>query len=185
MLQNIRDNSQGWIAKTIIGVIVVLLALTGFDAIFNATSNRQNAADVNGEKITINELSQAVDMQRRQLLQQLGKDFDASQLNDNLLREAALKGLIERRLLLQGAKDADFARMVREFSEDGGTVYSAISNARQVMKDVINGSRSYIATTGYPWVLARNGNELIVLSSPESFSPSMTTNKVIVERVPL
>ncbi|MBU3059253.1 SurA N-terminal domain-containing protein [Pseudomonas indica] len=109
MLQNIRDNSQGWIAKTIIGVIVVLLALTGFDAIFNATSNRQNAADVNGEKITINELSQAVDMQRRQLLQQLGKDFDASQLNDNLLREAALKGLIERRLLLQGAKDADFA----------------------------------------------------------------------------
>lgn len=109
MLQNIRDNSQGWIAKTIIGVIVVLLALTGFDAIFNATSNRQNAADVNGEKITINELSQAVDMQRRQLLQQLGKDFDASQLNDNLLREAALKGLIERRLLLQGAKEADFA----------------------------------------------------------------------------
>ena len=33
MLQNIRDNSQGWIAKTIIGVIVVLMALTGFDAI--------------------------------------------------------------------------------------------------------------------------------------------------------
>ena len=27
MLQNIRDNSQGWIAKTIIGVIVALMAL--------------------------------------------------------------------------------------------------------------------------------------------------------------
>jgi len=109
MLQNIRDNSQGWIAKTIIGVIVALLALTGFDAIFNATSNRQNAADVNGEEISQNELSQAVDMQRRQLMQQLGKDFDASLLDDKLLREAALKGLIERKLLLQGAKASDFA----------------------------------------------------------------------------
>ncbi|RJG08748.1 peptidylprolyl isomerase [Pseudomonas cavernicola] len=109
MLQNIRDNSQGWIAKTIIGVIVVLMALTGFDAIFNATGSRQSAADVNAEEISQNELSQAVEMQRRQLMQKLGKDFDASLLDDKLLREAALKGLIERKLLLQGAKDSDFA----------------------------------------------------------------------------
>ncbi|WP_044874571.1 SurA N-terminal domain-containing protein [Pseudomonas sp. LFM046] len=109
MLQNIRDNSQGWIAKTIIGVIIALLALTGFDAIFNATSNRQNAAEVNGEKITLDQLSEAVNLQRRQLQQQLGKDFDASLLDEKLLREAALKGLIERKLMLQGAKEADFA----------------------------------------------------------------------------
>ncbi|MBT8766649.1 SurA N-terminal domain-containing protein [Metapseudomonas boanensis] len=109
MLQNIRDNSQGWIAKTIIGVIIVLLALTGFDAIFNATSNRQNAAEVNGEEISLDQLSEAVNLQRRQLQQQLGKDFDASLLDEKLLREAALKGLIERKLLLQGAQSADFA----------------------------------------------------------------------------
>ncbi len=109
MLQNIRDNSQGWIAKTIIGVIIALLALTGFDAIFNATSNRQNAAEVNGDEITLDQLSEAVNMQRRQLQQQLGKDFDASLLDEKLLREAALKGLIERKLLLQAAGDADFA----------------------------------------------------------------------------
>ncbi|MBJ3773998.1 SurA N-terminal domain-containing protein, partial [Klebsiella pneumoniae] len=48
-------------------------------------------------------------MQRRQLLQQLGRDFDASLLDDNLLREASLKGLIERKLLLQAAGDAHFA----------------------------------------------------------------------------
>lgn len=109
MLQNIRDNSQGWIAKTIIGVIVALLALTGFDAIFNATSNRQNAAEVNGEEISQDQLSEAVNLQRRQLQQQLGKDFDASLLDEKLLRDAALKGLIERKLLLQGAQEADFA----------------------------------------------------------------------------
>ncbi|HKS11484.1 MAG TPA: SurA N-terminal domain-containing protein [Pseudomonas sp.] len=109
MLQNIRDNSQGWIAKTIIGLIVVLMALTGFDAIFQAASHSQDAAKVNGQTISQNELSQAVDMQRRQLMQQLGKDFDPAMLDEKMLREAALKGLIERKLLLQGAEDAGFA----------------------------------------------------------------------------
>lgn len=109
MLQNIRDNSQGWIAKTIIGVIVALMALTGFDAIFKATTNSNDAAKVNGETISQNELSQAVDMQRRQLMQQLGKDFDASLLDEKMLRDSALKGLIDRKLLLQGAHDAKFA----------------------------------------------------------------------------
>ncbi|ROM69401.1 peptidylprolyl isomerase [Pseudomonas brassicacearum] len=109
MLQNIRDNSQGWIAKTIIGVIVALMALTGFDAIFQATRNSNDAAKVNGEEISQNELNQAVEMQRRQLMQQLGKDFDASLLDEKMLRDSALKGLIDRKLLLQGAHDAKFA----------------------------------------------------------------------------
>ena len=109
MLQNIRDNSQGWIAKTIIGVIVALMALTGFDAIFKATTHSNDAAKVNGEEISQNELSQAVDMQRRQLMQQLGKDFDASLLDEKMLRESALKGLIDRKLLLQGAQNSKFA----------------------------------------------------------------------------
>ena len=112
MLQNIRDNSQGWIAKTIIGIIIALMAFTGIEAMFTATSNKQNAAEVNGEEVTQNELSQAVDMQRRQLAQQLaqqlGKDFDPAMLDEKLLRESALKGLIDRKLLLQGAADAKF-----------------------------------------------------------------------------
>ncbi|HCS44472.1 MAG TPA: peptidylprolyl isomerase [Pseudomonas sp.] len=109
MLQNIRDNSQGWIAKTIIGIIVVLMAFTGIEAIFQATTNSQDAAKVNGEEISQSELSQAVDMQRRQLMQQLGKDFDASLLDEKMLRESALKGLIDRKLLLQGAEKSHFA----------------------------------------------------------------------------
>lgn len=109
MLQNIRDNSQGWIAKTIIGIIVMLLALTGFDAIFNAASNSRNAAEVNGEEISLDELNQAMNMQRRQLAQQLGGDFDPSLLDDKLVRESSLRALIDRALLLQGAQNAEFA----------------------------------------------------------------------------
>ena len=109
MLQNIRDNSQGWIAKTIIGVIILLLALTGFDAIFSSVGNSQNAAEVNGEEISLEELNQAMNMQRRQLAQQLGGDFDPSLLDDKLVRESSLRALIDRALLLQGARDADLA----------------------------------------------------------------------------
>ena len=109
MLQNIRDNSQGWIAKTIIGLIIVLLALTGFEAIFNSVGNQQTAAEVNGEEISLSELSQAVEMQRRQLAQQFGRDFDTSLIDDNLLRNAALSDLIDRRLLVQAARESDFA----------------------------------------------------------------------------
>lgn len=106
MLQNIRDNSQGWIAKTIIGVIVMLMALTGFDAIVRSTGHTGEAAEVNGEKITVDSLNGAVEMQRRQLIQQFGKDFDASLLDDKLLRKSALDNLIQQSLLLQGAKDS-------------------------------------------------------------------------------
>jgi peptidyl-prolyl cis-trans isomerase D len=109
MLQNIRDKSQGLIAKAIIGLIVILMAFTGFEAIFNSVSNNQTAAEVNGEEISIPEVNQAVEMQRRQLVQQLGPDFDASKLDDRLLRDSAMNGLIDRMLLLQGAQSAGFA----------------------------------------------------------------------------
>lgn len=109
MLQNIRDNSQGWIAKTIIGLIIVLLALTGFEAIFNSAGKQQTAAEVNGEEITLAELNQAIELQRRQLLLQFGRDFDTSLIDDRLLRNAALNDLIDRRLLVQAAREADFA----------------------------------------------------------------------------
>ncbi len=109
MLQNIRDKSQSWISKALVGLIVVLLAFTGFEAIFNNPGNQQTAAKVNGEEISLSELSLAVEMQRRQLAQQFGRDFDTSLIDDGLLRNAALNDLIDRRLLVQAARASDFA----------------------------------------------------------------------------
>ncbi|MDY7219624.1 SurA N-terminal domain-containing protein [Denitrificimonas sp. JX-1] len=108
MLQNIRDHSTGWISKSIIGLIVVLFAFTGFDAIIGATSNSNNAAKVNGEEITLDALVAAKNLQRRQLAQQFGDDFDVNQIDDKLLTEAALQGLIARKLLVQSADQAGF-----------------------------------------------------------------------------
>lgn len=129
MLQHIRDNSQGWIAKTIVGVIVVLMALTGFDAIMKSANHSKDAAEVNGDTISLDELNRSVDQQRRQLVQQLGGRFDPAMLDDKRLREGALKALIERKLMLHAAKDAGFSFSQRsvdqlilqtpEFQQDG------------------------------------------------------------------
>ena len=108
MLQNIRDNSTGWISKSIVGLIVVLFAFTGFEAIISSGSNSNNAAKVNGEEITLDALAEAKNLQRRQLMQQFGKDFDANLIDDALLTESALKGLIARKLLVQAANNSDF-----------------------------------------------------------------------------
>ena len=109
MLQNIREHSQGWIAKVIIGVIILLMALTGFEAIIRAGSHQGAVALVNGEEIRQTDLNQAVEMQRRSLAQRLGPNFDPALLDEKRLRDAALKALIERELLLQDAKSNKFA----------------------------------------------------------------------------
>lgn len=129
MLQNIRDRSTSWISKVIVGLIVVLLSFTGFEAIMSSTSNRNNAAKVNGEEITLDELAQEKSIQQRQLAQQFGADFDMGSLDDKLLNEMALKTLVGRKLLLQAAADSgmtssnaavdSFILQFPEFQEDG------------------------------------------------------------------
>ena len=109
MLQNMRDKSQSWIAKVIVGVIVLVFALTGWESISRFTSNDQKAAEVNGAVISTAELEQAVSQQRRQLsqqLQQMGEQFDPDMIDDELLRDSVLQGLIDRAVLLEGAKGA-------------------------------------------------------------------------------
>ncbi len=129
MLQNIRDRSTSWISKVIVGLIVVLLSFTGFEAIMSSASNSNNAAKVNGEEITLDQLAQEKSIQQRQLAQQFGADFDMSALDDKLLSEMALKSLIGRKLLLQAAADAglvsttaavdSFILQFPDFQQDG------------------------------------------------------------------
>lgn len=109
MLQKMRDNAQSWVAKVIVGIIVLIFALTGWESISRFTSDEEKAAEVNDTVITKVELEQAVALQRRQMIQQLrqmGNEIDPSMIDDNILRSSVLDDLIERAVLLQGAEDA-------------------------------------------------------------------------------
>ncbi|MCP5331583.1 MAG: SurA N-terminal domain-containing protein [Pseudomonadales bacterium] len=100
MLQTIRDNSQGLIAKLIIGFIIGLMALFGVESIVGGLSNNSTVAEVNGEDITEPELAATV----QQLLLSVGGDL--GNLDEGLLRQIALNQLIEDRVLRQNANQS-------------------------------------------------------------------------------
>lgn len=105
MLQNIRDNSQGIVAKIIVGLIVVTFALFGVESLVSLTSGSNAPATVNGVEISERDLLQGADLQRRQLLAQMGDNADPTLLDDNLIRKATLDNLIQQEILVQSAAD--------------------------------------------------------------------------------
>lgn len=100
MLQKIRDNSQGMIAKVIIGFIIALMALFGVESIVGGFVNNSTVAEVNGEEITEPELAASV----QNLMMNVGADL--ANLDEGILREVALNQIIEDRLLSQSAQNA-------------------------------------------------------------------------------
>ncbi len=102
MLQDIRKNSQGTLAKIIVGVIILAFAGFGLESILLGGGSN-SVAEVNGEQISPMELQQAVDNQKRQLIAMMGENLDPTMLDDQLLSQQAMQSLIQRKLLLQSA----------------------------------------------------------------------------------
>lgn len=128
MLQNIRTNTQGTIAKVIIALIAIPFVLTGAETLLSS-SGSQKIAKVNGEEITQQQLEEELFLLKRRMLAQMGDNFDPAMLDDNRLRSPALESLIERRVLEQSAHDSgmtvadlELNRMIvqtPEFQEEG------------------------------------------------------------------
>lgn len=100
MLQTIRDNSQGVIAKVIIGFIIGVFALFGAESIVGGFLQGNEVASVNGEEITEQELSVGI----QNVMASIGSDLGT--IDEELIREVALNQLIEDKLLMQAAQDA-------------------------------------------------------------------------------
>ncbi|RDE24245.1 peptidylprolyl isomerase [Motiliproteus coralliicola] len=103
MLQNLRESSQGIIAKIIVGFIIITFALWGVDSLVGLASDPGAPITVNDVDITEGEIMNGVELQRRQLIAQMGSSIDPSLLEDNLLRAGVIERLIEQSLLLQSA----------------------------------------------------------------------------------
>ena len=68
MLQDIRENAQGTIAKIIIGLLIVSLSIWGMDAIIGGFSGEPEVATVNGEDITEREFLRLVQLESQRRL---------------------------------------------------------------------------------------------------------------------
>ncbi len=98
MLQNIRDNSQGVIAKIIIGLIVAVFALFGVESIIGGLVTSPPVAEVNGEEITEVQLQNST----QSLMNQIGAN--AQSIDQELVEQLALNQLIEETVLRQAAR---------------------------------------------------------------------------------
>lgn len=104
MLQNIRDNSQGTIAKIIVGFIIITFSLFGIESIVALGSSDSAPATVNGTDIEEGEILRLVEMQKNRFRQQFGDQYDESLFNDGFLRQSALEQLIEQKVAVSQAK---------------------------------------------------------------------------------
>ncbi|MEM9397208.1 MAG: SurA N-terminal domain-containing protein [Pseudomonadota bacterium] len=128
MLQDIRANSQGTIAKIIIGLIVISFSIFGIESLlFSGGSG--GVAEVNGDEISAFALQQELSVTQRQLLAMLGENADPALLDQQRLSQQALETLIQRTVLRQAtdelglsASDAVLGEMIasmEQFQLDG------------------------------------------------------------------
>jgi len=107
MLQSIRENSKGIIAKVIVGLIIVTFALFGVESLVGLANSEKAPAEVNGEEISNQDLQRGIELQRRQLLAQMGENGNPADIDENQLRRMVLQALIDQEVRLQSAESQD------------------------------------------------------------------------------
>lgn len=106
MLDAIRKHTTGWMAKLILALITVPFALFGIDSYLNQAGRDVAVAKVNGDKISIQEYSNAIDNVRNRM--QADGKVDAALLDSPQLKQSVLDGLITRRLVNAEIRKANF-----------------------------------------------------------------------------
>ncbi len=130
MLENIREGSQGWIAKSILGLVILTFALAGIGTYTNSVDT--SVADVNGEKISQDAFNKAYQAQRNRMAQQFGEMFDTLSADENYManfRNGVLDNLINETLVDQSTVNMSIRvsnerikntiRTMAEFQVDG------------------------------------------------------------------
>ncbi|ONF45277.1 peptidylprolyl isomerase [Marinobacter lutaoensis] len=185
MLQDIRENAQGTIAKIIIGVLIVSLSIWGMDAIIGGFSSEPEVATVNGQDITEREFLRLVQIESQRRLSRM-ESPDPSMLNEDQIRKDVLDSLIQEAILTQDAaaqglalSDADIDALIvqmPQFQVDGAfnrdrfvaTVRNmgmGVAEFREAMRRqyVINQIRAGIAQSGL--ATAENARQLLQIQN--------------------
>ncbi|NMP33342.1 peptidylprolyl isomerase [Thalassotalea sp. M1531] len=106
MLENIRENSQGLIAKVILGFIILTFAVAGIGGYTSSVDT--SVAEVNGEKISQQSFDQAYQAQRNRMVQQFGDMFDTLSADPAYManfRKGVIDNLINEKLIDQNVRE--------------------------------------------------------------------------------
>lgn len=106
MLQKIRDNTQGFITKVLVGLLILVFAMWGVDTLVGNFITNTPGLTVNGDEIPTQEIDQTAQSKAQEMLAQLGDNPDLSQFDEAVFREAAVNELIQRKLLQQSSDNS-------------------------------------------------------------------------------
>ena len=107
MLEKIREESQGFWAKVILGLVIITFALAGVGSYLN-TRGDEPIAEVNGEEISVAAFEAAYQQARNRMEQQYGQQFSVLAADANYLktfRQQILEQMISERLLDQATAE--------------------------------------------------------------------------------
>ncbi|HSW70919.1 MAG TPA: SurA N-terminal domain-containing protein [Gammaproteobacteria bacterium] len=108
MLQTIRDHTQGWLAGTIISVLILMFALWGISAYFTGGSATTIVATVNGVAISKEHFRLSYEQARRQLQNQLGSSSPLTTKQELDLKAQVVQDLIATEALKQASLASNF-----------------------------------------------------------------------------
>ena len=98
MLQTMRNRTQSWVAKALVGFIALTFALWGLESLV-PVKNDDLVVTVEGEKISQQTLLQAMERKRAQLMNMQGADFNPALLDEKILESITLNDLINSAVL--------------------------------------------------------------------------------------
>ncbi|WKE64141.1 SurA N-terminal domain-containing protein [Gallaecimonas kandeliae] len=108
MMEQIREGSQNWVVKIILGFIILSFALTGVYSYLRGGPHGNAAAEVNGQSISRVELERAYQNERARMEAQSGDMFKQLSGNDAFmqqLRKGALEQLVNQHLVADAISD--------------------------------------------------------------------------------
>ncbi|MDR2989540.1 MAG: SurA N-terminal domain-containing protein, partial [Providencia alcalifaciens] len=107
MMEDLRTKANSPFIKVLLAIIILSFVLTGVAGyVIGGSSN--NAAEVNGQPISKEQLQQAFQQERQSLQEYLGDKFSEVASNDNYMKELrtqALNNLINNQLINQYANE--------------------------------------------------------------------------------
>jgi peptidyl-prolyl cis-trans isomerase D len=117
MLQKLRDQTQSFAFKVLVGVIIFVLAIFGFGAFNLFLTTDPTVASVNGEDITLDLVAVEVERERRRMAAQFGENFDPNLIDPAALQTSVVNQLISRALLSQASKDLGIGASDKQVNE--------------------------------------------------------------------
>ncbi len=99
MLEAIRERAKGWIAKVILGLLIIPFAFWGIDSYFSGGGQEPPAAEIDDQPISQREFANTLQEQREAL---------GGQVEEGALRKLVIDQLVNTRVLSMTAEKAGF-----------------------------------------------------------------------------